>query len=416
MIKVFKSRVRNKFILNPFFWFTLIWIVVLSVHGLSISRTYPQASLPMIVFFVIVLLLSVVLGVVYHLVFLKKLNYSPVLNSRPSYAFIIFSFVVLLAEILYSKQVPLLGALRGQSNAYREFGIGGITFLNTTFVFFISIISSVKLIYGDKKNRWGNLLVFALCLLRFVAIYSRGSLAFCLIILVLVFASKHKIGFFTILLLVVLAIVAMRVFNALGNIRMGSPWNDSSIILKLARVNSQYYPAKDYIWTLIYIDSPIGNLLYNEANVPVDYNFAGLVSQLIPDFLSKRIFPNYDSSLYLAIPGLTVSSMFAGSYKYFGYLGMSLAYIEFVAFIFITSLIVRKNNKYLIGASTALSFIAIMSFFDNMVVYSGYSFYLLYIVIARFIEKDDNLLIRKEKIKLAIQFLTSKGENDFLQI
>lgn len=403
------NRLISKFILNPFFWFSAIWVVVLIIHSIGICRTYPPLSTSMSIFFAVVIISSFLFGIIYHFAFLKKVDVLFIKKSEPSWAFIILSYVIFLAEFLYCKQIPLIAIFRGQAEAYKEFGIPSITFLNTTFVFFISIITSVKLIYGNKANRMQNLGVFALCLLRFIITYSRGSIIFCGVILLLVFVSKHRISFWVILFLIITLLVGLRVFNALGNIRMGSPWNDSSIILKLARVQDRFYVIKDYIWTFVYIDSPIGNLLYNEANFAIEYSVDGLISQLIPDVLSKRIFPDYGNQLHLAIPGLNVSSMFAGTFKYYGYLGMSLAYIELVATIFIVTLICKGNKKYLLSSMVSFSFIMIMSFFDNMLIYSGYSFYLIYIILGRLIEGNDEVYQKLERRKLLLQYYFLRG-------
>ena len=55
-----------------------------------------------------------------------------------------------------------------------------------------------------------------------------------------------------------------------------------------------------------------------------------------------------------------------------------------------------------------------MSFFDNMVTFSGYSFYLLYLVIACLIEKSDQRYVQKEEIKLLLQFMETNGGMSFL--
>ena len=89
----------------------------------------------------------------------------------------------------------------------------------------------------------------------------------------------------------------------------------------------------------------------------------------------------------------------------FGYIGMFLSYVELVGLIFIVSGICSKNNKYLIASSIGLTFISAMSFFDNMVTFSGYSFYLVYLVIACLYEKSDENYLKKEKIKLVIHFM-----------
>ena len=414
MNKLFKTRVITKFILNPFIWFSLVWSLVLLIHSFHISLAYPSLSPAMATFFLIIIFCSIVFAVIYHKLFLTKLDFSPIKNSKPSWPFIIFSYMVLVAEILYCKQVPIIATLRNEMMAYQEFGIPTISFLNTTFVFFIALLASIKAIYGDKKYIIPNLIIYALCLMRFVLLYSRGSLALCLLMIVLTFISKRKITLILVISTIIILIVGLVVFNALGNIRLGYAWNDSREFLRIAKVSKNYAFLKNVIWPLVYLDSPIGNLLYYESTASIEYSVGGLFSQLLPDFLSKRIFASYNYVLERPIYALNVSSMFAGCFKYFGYPGMFFSYAELVILIFVVSGICAKNNKYLIASSIGLTFISAMSFFDNMVTFSGYSFYLLYLVIACLIEKSDQRYVQKEEIKLLLQFMETNGGMSFL--
>ena len=414
MNKLFKNRVITKFILNPFIWFSLVWSIVLLVHSLHISEAYPSLSPAMATFFIIIIVISVVFAFIYHKLFLSRLDFSPIKNSRPSWPFVIFSYVVLIAEVLYSKQLPIISTLKNDMMAYQDFGIPVLSFLNTTFIFFVALLACIKIVYGDKRYIWPNLIVYALCLLRFVLLYSRGSLVFCLMMIVIAFISKRKITIWLVLGALVVLVVGLVVFNALGNIRLGHAWNDSHEFLRIAKVDKKFYFLKNVIWPIVYIDSPIGNLLYYESKVGVQQSMRGLVSQLVPDFLSKRLFVGYDNVLDRPIYALNVSSMFAGCFKYYGYAGMFFSYIELVVLTFLVSGLCSKNNKYLIASSIGLTFISAMSFFDNMVTFSGYSFYLLYLVIGCLYEKSDEKYLRKERIKLLLQFIEANGGNVLL--
>ena len=414
MNKIFKPRVITKFILNPFIWFTLVWSLVLLVHSLHISKAYPSLSPAMLTFFLLIIACSVVFAIIYHKLYLSRLDFSPIKNSRPSWPFVIFSYVVLIAEVIYSKQLPIIATLKNDMMAYQDFGIPVLSFLNTTFIFFVALLACIKIVYGDKQYRLQNIIVYGLCLMRFVLLYSRGSLVFCLMMIVIAFISKRKITIWLVLGTIVVGLIGLFVFNALGNIRLGQAWNDSSEFLKIAKVDKKFYFLKNFIWPIVYVDSPIGNLLYYEAKVSAQSSLRGLVSQLVPDFISKRFFVGFDNVLERPIYALNVSSMFAGCFKYYGYAGMFFSYLELVVLTFLVSGLCSKNNKYLIATSIGLTFISAMSFFDNMVTFSGYSFYLLYLVIACFYEKSDEIYLRKEKAKLLLQFTEANGGNVLL--
>ena len=162
---------------------------------------------------------------------------------------------------------------------------------------------------------------------------------------------------------------------------MGYAWNDSSYLLNIAEFNKKYYALKDFSWGIVYLDTPLGNLLYNERYIQPLNDYNGLISQLFPSVISERLFPNYDSELTLAIPNLTVSSMFAGGYKYYGYVGMAVIFIEMILIILISALLCKKENFALLACSTFVSILCAMSFFDNMFYSSGNSFALIYLII-----------------------------------
>jgi hypothetical protein len=91
--------------------------------------------------------------------------------------------------------------------------------------------------------------------------------------------------------------------------------------------------------------------------------------------------------------------MFAGGYKYGGLLGMSLSYGELVILIFLVTALTRKNTKYYLASLASLSVIAALTFFDNMVTYSGYSFFLIFLVLGRLFEGKDDFIYQVMIVK-----------------
>lgn len=325
-----------------------------------------------------ILVISLVLAILYHIFFLKKLKHINI-GSKPIWIPIIFAYFIFIVEVIFSRQVPIISVFLKQTT-YKDFGVPLLSGFMYSFCIFLSLICSLKLVYGEG-NKKANFIALLLAYGRFVLVYSRGGLILCVLITLLIFLSSKKLSFWWIPALLVLAIVGLWLFNIIGNIRMGYAWNDSSYLLRISQFRKSYYWLKDFSWGIVYLDTPLGNLLYNERYVQPLNDYQGLVSQLFPSVIAERLWPNYDSTLTLAIPNLTVSSMFAGGYKYYGYIGMAVIYIEMVLIVWISSLLCKKHDFALVGAASFLSLLCAMSFFDNMFYSSGNSFALIYLII-----------------------------------
>ena len=373
-----ENEIKTRFILNPFLWFTIVWLFVLVLHTFDFTRAYPSTSGKMYGFLIAILLISLGLAVIYHIFFLKKLKHINI-TSKPIWIPIIFAYFIFIVEAIFSRQVPIISVFLKQTT-YKDFGVPLLSGFMYSFCIFLSLICSLKLVYGEG-NKWKNFIALLLAYGRFVLVYSRGGLILCVLITLLVFLSKRKLSFWWIPALLVLAVVGLWLFNIIGNIRMGYAWNDSSYLLRISQFRKSYYWLKDFSWGIVYLDTPLGNLLYNERYVQPLNDYNGLISQLFPSVISERLFPNYDSTLTLAIPNLTVSSMFAGGYKYYGYVGMVVIYIEMVLIVLVSSLLCKKESFALLGSSAFLSLLCAMSFFDNMFYSSGNSFALIYLII-----------------------------------
>ena len=149
----------------------------------------------------------------------------------------------------------------------------------------------------------------------------------------------------------------------------------------LEKRNKDYLFLSNFSWTIVYVDTPFGNLAYNMQNEFTDYNFMGLVSQLLPDMVSKRVLPDYVGGIQLAVPSLTVSSMFAGGYVYFGVLGMYIQYFEMIFVTFIVTRLSKCNRLTFIAVSASMTALLFLSFFVNTITYSGFFMPVIFMLI-----------------------------------
>lgn len=385
----FSYQVKNTIVLNPFFWFSAIWLIVLLLYLMNFCEIYPTIDLGLLFFFLVIIICSFIFCYIYQKKFLKPNFCFTLKNTKPNYLLGTICLLTFLVEVAYSKKIPLLDTLAGDGGSYYEFGLPSLTFVFVSLRIALVVLSSAKLIYF-KENRLQNFILLIIPCIIFLLTYTRGILFFSLMIVVLIWFSKYKLSFKTLVILFLLVLMGCFVFNILGNIRQSSPWYDSSYLINISGFRFGDTVLSHFSWIIVYLVSPLGNLNFNVLNSAQNLNFFGLISQLIPDFLSKRIFPEFTSEISLVQPGLNVSSTFAGVFKYGGILGMYIGFIELVIFIFLIAKITLKNNTIFIASTASLSAVCIITFFTNPISYSGYSLFILILLLELLLLKKDS--------------------------
>lgn len=387
--KVKNNVLRNKFFLNPFYIFSFIWTIIVLLYSLNILTIYPRMPAKLLLFFVSIILMSLIFGYIYKKRYLSKSHIVCSINDKPLRMLFFVCLIGFVIEIIYTGSIPLITVLKGDTSTYASFGITSFTFVVVSATIGLEALSSIKWIYG-KKHKKENFLISMFPILRFILVYSRGLLILCLAIIALPFLAKIKITFTKVVAFLIVLVIGALGFNAFGNLRVGSSWSDSSYIMNITNFNDEYSCLSPFSWVLTYVLSPTGNLAYNVSNNLATYDMRGVLSQLLPDVLSKRLFSGYTSDIPLPQPGLTVSTMFSGSYKYMGFLGMYLSFFELVLLIFIFTELSKRNDVSFVAIMSSLSIITALCFFDNMIHYSGYSFFLFFIIGYSFFSKKPN--------------------------
>ena len=365
-----RKQIKNGALLNPYFAFSFIWLFLLIIHLFNFNTKFPPATVELTVFSLFISFTSFVIGIFYNIHIREKADGLAV-DDRPTFKLMIVSVLIFIAAVIHARSVPIISVLRGNVEAYQNFGITTLTPIGYCCSVTVIVISAVKFFYGEK-NKWKNLLNIGIGFLTFILVYSRGLIILSGLIVVIIGASKYRFSFKSIVFLLVLLIIGMLGFNAFGNIRHGYSWNNSSYLIEVAGFNKDYLALSNFSWTIVYVDTPFGNLAYNMQNEFTDYDFMGLVSQLLPDMVSKRILPDYVGGIQLAVPSLTVSSMFAGGYCYFGVIGMYIQYFEMIIVTFIVTRLSKCNRLTFIAVSASMTALLFLSFFVNTITYSGF--------------------------------------------
>jgi oligosaccharide repeat unit polymerase len=300
-------------------------------------------------------------------------------------------------EYLFFGNLPLLAILTKTPLSYAEFGIPTFHVFLVTFNSFFSIYL-FQIILSEKKRRKEIIFLFILTLIPFLLILNRGILIIALISCVFVYLIKYqsKITFRKIAILGILAVFCLYLFGIVGNIRTNNSIQnpsllDNNMFLQIGGATKEFKESvipKEFFWTYIYMSSPLANLQKTidryefKKDISLSDSYMFTVTQILPDFISKRISKAYEidtpSPIQIA-PELNVSTAFAQSYVILGWVGISL----FILFAFIFAfayilLLKRLNSEFLVVGVALINSIFVFSTFSNMFSFTGLSFQLVY--------------------------------------
>ncbi len=259
-----------------------------------------------------------------------------------------------------------------------------------TYNFYITLCAFNDYMFTNNKK---YLFYSILGIIPYFLLYLRGSilmLSFCMFLIWLFYKYKLK----TIIKIGCLGIIFLYIFGIVGNIRHYYKWNDTQMIKQIAQVKTKENILDPFIWSYVYITSPLGNLQYNLNNSIPTYDIKSFVcSNLLPDAISKRIkYKKFD--FYLMVNNLMVSTVYKNSLLSYGKIGMFIVYIIYMLSE-IFYLLFLKNTKYLNIGIVLVNLLNIFSIYDNMFIFSGLSFCLFYPLID--VLKENLKIIKKRR-------------------
>jgi len=367
--------IRNRFFLNPFYLFGTIWALSCLGYTQSLFSIYPSIDPDNFFFFAILVCISFLLGLVFDRCVLKKLNLSFALTyfaKPPVYLFFLCLLFVAVGFAI-NKSFPVVNVLAGNIHSYGKFEI---PYFNTFYVSLFVILNlraSLCFVYGQKKYRGFCLAMIAFVYFYFLLLYSRGMVLYCLVSSVLAFVSKIKLTPFRVILIVIAAVFTAYIFSGLGNLRNGSAWSDSSVVMSLSAMRDDSSYLSPFAGAISYAETPLGNLLYNIPRAQ-ELTLEKALYILLPDFVSKRLFPDIALTMSLPSPALTVGTMFAQSAVAGGLAGILLQFGEMCILFFLLPWLTKKKPDISLMITLNLSAISVFSVFDNLLLLWGFSF------------------------------------------
>lgn len=381
--------------INPYFIHGFSFIAVLVAYLFNWSNLYPDLGLTLLLFLMFSILIAILLG---RYIMKNKIIEFQSVPYKDSYAWITYGVLFgYLLEFIYHRNFPLLAILTNTSLSYHEFGIPTFHVFLVTFNSFFSIYL-FQVILSRTENRGKTIILFILNLIPSLLIMNRGMLVIILISCVFVYLIKfqHKITFKKIAGLSIFLVLCLYFFGVVGNMRVNSSYNtgkmfDNSLFLQIGGATEEFKESpipKEFFWPYIYISSPLANLQETiknfeyEEDISLTDTFVFSATQVLPDFISKRIVGLYEieipNSLQIT-PELNVSTAFAQSYVILGWVGVSiLTLFMFIFALFYILLLKSLDSEYFIVGVAILNSIFVFNTFSNMFSFTGLSFQLIY--------------------------------------
>ncbi|MDY2800989.1 MAG: O-antigen polymerase, partial [Fusobacterium mortiferum] len=232
------------------------------------------------------------------------------------------------------------------------------------------------------------LLIYLTGLLFPILCYSRGFILLIIVssIVILLFQNRKYLK-----KAVLVGIIVLYLFGMAGNVRHHYDVLDTTMIKKIAIIDTEESILDPFYWSYVYISSPLGNLQTNIKSQYHQYSLKKfLTTNLLPEFISEKIITTTAPTKRM-VSNLTVSTMYIKAYNNFGIIGMYIIFILYTLFNMIYIRLLENTKNYQVGI-TLLYLIQVFSIFSNMYTLSSVGISLFYV----FIYKIKNIISYKK--------------------
>jgi oligosaccharide repeat unit polymerase len=383
-------------LINPYFIYVLSFLAVIIAYLFNWSKLFPELGLSLVVFLMSSIIVAFLMGKSFskrNIITFNKIKFSNKVEWV-TYAIILGYFV----EFLYHRNFPLLAIFTKVPLNYTEFGIPTFHVFLVTFNSFFSIYI-FQMILSETKKKKELIVLYILNLIPSMLIMNRGMLVMILISCLFVYLIKNhrQITLRKITGLLVIMLFGLYLFGVAGNVRVNNTYKtntsafDNNLFMQIGGATDEFkksFIPKEYFWGYIYVASPLANLQQTidkfEHKEDVDFSdsFKFVITQLFPDFISKRIVSLYQWNIPTGnqiTPELNVSTAFSQPYVILGWVGISLFTLFIFMFAFFYILLLKwLNSEFFVIGVAIMNSIFLFNTFSNMFAFTGLSFQLVY--------------------------------------
>jgi len=359
-----------KYIFNPFFIYSSIFVFIILIYPLQWSDIQPELSGNLTLFILSTVVISFFLSLIFRGNF-KNISLESI-KYKNNFVWI-FSVVGVALEFIYAKGIPLIKVMKGEFHDYFAFGIPTFHAIFLPYLISIGLISFYN--YLASKNK-SDLFLYLFSILFCVLIINRGAVIFILFSsLVIHFLLKNNLTPKKVILTVIGGVITLYLFGVVGNYRMvSSGYQGNDIILTVGRANSNFYESNvptEFFWSYLYLVTPFSNLQYQVNNIPSNVDIENAFKyHILIDFLQKRIFPDNQQQAMLLQEEFNVSTMYGDVVQVAGIPGAMVLFIWYILVVFVVTKL--TPSKYKIIVIGILCCISVLQCFTNIMVVAGY--------------------------------------------
>ena len=374
--------------LNPFYWYSLIWGSVLILYDLGLSGYNDPLRLDLHFFLIGSVVISFILGKTYQ----NRFKYSE-LNNKDNIVHkktLTLAIVFLsISEFVYSRDIPLISILIGRSSYGDFMGLPMIHSLLENMIIFYSSYLFYLFLESRRKDILKEIIVNISMLLL---MFHKGAVIFCLFIMINLFVAKIRLHKSILtpkrgVALTVIVLLIIYINGGMANLLTGNSWGDSEFITRIGGLSNwpSFIPIQ-FSWGYVYATSPLANLnlmleRYSEVTIGSRYYVS-----LLPVFFSKRLFPNLvviaDDEFILKVSALNACTGYAPQCVTGGIVGIWIFFFVLVGLMLLVSkLVIRRNVREKSAFWGVMSLQMAFMFFYNTITTAALSWLLIYIVL-----------------------------------
>ncbi|MGE0770885.1 MAG: oligosaccharide repeat unit polymerase [Cyclobacteriaceae bacterium] len=378
-------------IVNPYFLYIASFALALTVYQLGWSVYFPPLSASLLFFFCLTFLMAGIFA--YNQYKAPGEYYRPIEVSGRKALMITAVLVVAWAiEFIFNGGIPLVDMLRGQRYDYRTFGMPTFHVVVVTFASFFA----TYLFHGFLSSRKRIFLwLCVLNLLPAILIMNRGmlllNLSSCAFVYLLSLEG-NQISFRWVFTCIAATVIVLFLFGVLGNFRLSNNLGrlyDRHLVFESGEAHeslrNSWLPS-EFFWTYFYLSAPLGNLQHNVYNAHPEHSLSTFAifinNELVPDAISKRVnaWAGLKPRQRLQVADhLNASTVFGGAYYYFGWAGMAMVFLVLILIAqFFCSWQMLRTGRYGVTCLAVLNTLFLFLIFDNLLVFSGFSFQFFY--------------------------------------
>lgn len=390
--------------MNPYFAYSISFIVALGTYLLGWSGLYPRLTADLAWFLALSVLFSFMAGVYWNRK--KYVSFQKLPPDRNVILVTGFIYLLWICEFFYAGGIPILKILLGQPYNYRLFGIPSLHVFVVTFSSFYTVYLFHLYLSTRKKK---VLLFYLINLLAAVLIYSRAMFMFNMVasvVLLLPFTPRAPRRALPVSLAGLL--ILFYLFGVFGNLRVSHEAKvhyDNTIFPQAGQATKSFKESaipNEFFWAYIYASSPLANLQKNINKADKHLSFSWFLrmanNEMLFDFISKRINRVFDiphPGEHTIYGSFNVSTIYSVAYSHLGWLGMAIMFCYIMAIPVGYSKLFKNNSPFFASGFSILITMYLFMAYDNTVRFTGLSFQLVYPVIFSWAESKGIFGLRK---------------------